>query len=105
MILTMQELQQRLERAGLPVAYRQFPRGKAPPPPYLCYLLENTSSFYADNHVYEIVQLYGIELYTVSKRPDLELAVETALSGLGWEKTEEYLDDEKCYQIIYEIEV
>ena len=46
-----------------------------------------------------------IELYTETKRPDLEAHLETVLSSFCWEKAEEYLDDERCYEIIYEIEV
>ena len=47
----------------------------------------------------------SIELYTESKDLEAENAVEAALKGLCWEKSEEYLDDEQCYEIIYEIEV
>lgn len=103
--MTLQELAALLETTGLPVAYRAFPVGQAPPLPYLCYLCTGTNNFDADDRVYQVFQGVDVELYTETKRPDLESAVETALSGLGWEKTEEYLDDEKCYQIIYEIEV
>lgn len=103
--MTLQELAALLETTGLPVAYRAFPAGKAPPLPYLCYLCTGTNNFDADDRVYQVYQGVDVELYTETKRPDLELAVEAALSDVGWEKTEEYLDDEKCYQIIYEIEV
>ena len=41
----------------------------------------------------------------VTAKPEAENAVETALKDLCWEKSEEYLDDEQCYEIIYEIEV
>ena len=48
---------------------------------------------------------YQVELYTSVKSPDMESVVEDALTGLNWEKTEEYLASEKLYQILYEIEV
>ena len=103
--MTLQKLAALLETTGLPVAYRAFPVGQAPPLPYLCYLCTGTNNFDADDRVYQVFQGVDVELYTATKRPDRESAVEAALSGLCWEKTEEYLDDEKCYQIIYEIEV
>ena len=55
--------------------------------------------------VYQVINRITIELYTESKAPEAENAVEAALKDLCWEKSEEYLDDEQCYEIIYEIEV
>ena len=55
--------------------------------------------------VYFSVGHYQVELYTSVKSPDAEALVEGALSGLCWEKSETYLDSERLYQILYEIEV
>lgn len=103
--MTLEEVAQMLQGTGLPVAYRAFPVGQAPPLPYICYLCTYSNNFDADDQVYLPVQRIDIELYTREKRPDLEEKLETALSGLCWEKAEEYLDDERCYEIVYEIEV
>ncbi len=103
--MSMEDILSLLQSTGLPVTYRAFPSGQAPSLPYPCYFCTETSNFCADNRVYQIVQGVDVELYTTDKRPDLEEAVEAALSGLIWEKTESYLDDERCYEIIYEIEV
>ena len=46
-----------------------------------------------------------MELYTSTKDPETEAKVEAALSGVCWEKAEEYIDAEKIYQLTYEIEV
>ena len=103
--MTLQELAEILRSTGLPVAYRAFPAGQAPFLPFICYLCTTSNNFDADDQVYFPVQQINVELYTAEKQPDVEALVETALSGLCWEKSEEYLDDERCYEIIYEIEV
>lgn len=89
------------------VAYRAFPKGKAPKLPFICYLCTQTNNFDADNAVYHVIQGVDIELYTKMKDPASETAVETALNNnhIVWEKYEEYIDDEECYQITYEVEV
>lgn len=89
------------------VAYRAFPKGKAPALPFICYLATQTSNFDADNTVYHVVQGVDIELYTRRKDEASEAAVEAALNenNIVWEKYEEYIDDEEVYQITYEVEV
>ena len=91
--------------AGNGRPYRAFPVGNAPPLPFVCYLFSSTNNFNADDVVYQVINRITIELYTESKDLEAENAVEAALKGLCWEKSEEYLDDEQCYEIIYEIEV
>ena len=103
--MSLEENKKLLETAGLPVAYRAFPVGNAPPLPFVCYLFSSTNNFNADDAVYQVINRISIELYTESKDLEAENAVEAALKGLCWEKSEEYLDDEQCYEIIYEIEV
>ena len=103
--MTLEELKTLLESTGLPVAYRAFPVGQAPDLPFICYLVEYSNNFDADNRVYHPINHISIELYTEFKNPDAEALVETALKDICWEKTEEYLDDERCYEILYEIEV
>ena len=89
------------------VAYRAFPKGKAPALPFICYLATQTNNFNADNHVYHVSQGVDIELYTRRKDYASEAAVEAALNAndIIWEKYEEYLDDEEMYMITYEVEV
>ena len=89
------------------VAYRAFPKGKAPALPFICYLATQTNNFNADNHVYHVIQGVDIELYTRRKDYTSEAAVEAALNAnnIIWEKYEEYLDDEEMYMITYEVEV
>jgi hypothetical protein len=103
--MTLEGIRKQLEATGLPVAYRTWPERKAPPLPYICYMVSYSNNFFADNVTYCPVDHIQIELYTKLKDPDNEDKVEKALSSFCWEKTEEYLDSERCYQILYEIEV
>lgn len=105
MVETLESIKALLESTGLPVAYRAFPEGAAPELPFLCYLVNGSRNLFADGGVYLEVDLIQIELYTKEKDPMAEDKVEKALSYFNWEKTETYIDSEKCYQILYEIEV
>lgn len=85
------------------VAYRVFPVGKAPKLPFICFLATSTDNFDADNSVYHVNQEVDIELYTKGKSEATESLVEEKLKELGlvWNKYEEWLDSEECYEIIY----
>ena len=101
--MTIEQLAALLEATGLPVAYQAFRTRQDPP--FLCYRFIYDVQFFADDEVYFSTGHYQVELYTSQKSPDTERAVEAALGDLGWDKTEAYLDEERIYQIIYEIEV
>ena len=105
--MTMEDVKTLLESTGLPVAYRSFPEGNAPTLPFVCYRFPYTNNFAADGVAYAIINHVNVELYTQVKDPETEGKVEAALTGAGiyWEKSETYLEDEKCFQILYEIEV
>ena len=105
--MTREDVKTLLESMGLPVAYRSFPEGGAPALPFLCYYSPYTNNFAADGVAYAIINHVNVELYTQVKDPTTEGKVEAALTGAGiyWEKSETYLEDEKCLQILYEIEV
>ena len=96
-------LAQLLAATGFPVAYRAFRTRQDPP--YICYVYVYDTQFFADDEMYYSAGHYQVELYTAAKDPAAEARVEAALEGLCWEKSEEYLQDEKVYQILYEIEV
>lgn len=103
--MALEELEKQLKATGLPVVYRAWPEKKAPPMPFICYLAAYSNNFSADGGVYHQADHIQIELYTRFKDPGSEDKVEQALSSFYWEKTETYIDSEKCYQILYEIEV
>jgi hypothetical protein len=89
------------------VAYRAFKNGSAPKLPYICYMATQTDNFTADNHVYAVIQGVDIELYTQNKDVTSEGLIESALNEnhIVWEKYEDYIEDENCYMITYEVEV
>lgn len=89
------------------VAYRAFPKKEAPELPFICYLETNTNNAFADNTVYKKKTSVDVELYTENKDTESEALIEDALSRnmIPWEKTENYIDSEKCFQITYTLEV
>lgn len=101
--MDLEKLKTRLSTTGYPVAYRYF---KSPQNlPYICYRVAYSRNLAADSGVYIRSDRVQIELYTRIKDQQAEGKVEQALSSFFWEKTETYVESEKCYQIIYEIEV
>ena len=46
-----------------------------------------------------------VELYLKYRSFLVERKVEKALKAFAWEKSVDYLSSERCYEIIYEIEV
>lgn len=103
--MTLEDLREILESTGIPVAYRAWPEDAAPPLPYICYIAAYSNNFAADGVVYHKISHIQVELYTEKKELLCEAKVENALASFFWEKEEIYLDDEKCYEILYEIEV
>lgn len=105
--MTLTEIKRMLDVTGLPVTERAWPEGKAPPLPFICYLVDpdGSDNFAADGVVYCAIDELQVELYTKYRDPNTEAKVEEALASHFWQKTVTYLDDEKCYQIQYELEV
>lgn len=103
--MTLDDLSRMLKSTGFPVTYRAWPENAAPPLPFICYVESYSNNFSADGEVYVKGSHIQIELYTALKDPAAEENLERALAGIVWEKTETYLSTEKCFQIMYEIEV
>ena len=89
------------------VTYYAWPVGEAPSLPFLCYVETGADNFGADNKVYYSARRIDVELYTQNKSSNDEALVDAALTNaeIFWSKDEEFLDDEKCWMITYEIEV
>lgn len=103
--MTLPELNVRLQETGLPVTYRAWPENEAPALPFICYLCTGANTLYADASVFHSWNNVRVELYTALKDLEAEAKVEAALHGFHWEKSETYIDTERCYMILYEIEV
>jgi len=108
--VTLQELYTALKAIGYPVAYSHFevtPQNPAPNPPFLTYREAYSSDLMADNLNYVGISNVQIELYTDKKDLAAEMKVQNKLKevGLPYAKTEAYLEDEKLFQVIYEIQI
>ena len=103
--MTLEECGELLETAEIPVTLGVFEEGEAPALPYICYFNPEDNNFAADGKVYHSSKVIHVELYTEKRDLEIEKAVEAVLSAFFYEKTATYLDDEKCYEILYELEV
>lgn len=96
---------------GLPYAYYAFKKpesdGVAQAPPFIVYLSPGRSDLFADNTNYQYILDLDIELYTRTKRYDLEQSVEAVLeaNGLTYGKIEAVIETEGLFQITYNTEV
>lgn len=100
----MQELKEILEQLNIPVAYSHF--NTATNPPCLTFRRDSTSNFGADNKVYKKINNYIVQLYTDFKNPTLETMLEDLFDAhnIFYDVvSEDYIDDEKMYEIIYEV--
>lgn len=105
--MSFEEIVTMLGGMGLPFAYHHFAEGESPGPPFLIYTTPRSHNFAADGKVYFKVKQMDVELYTDKKMPELEEQVEAVLDvhGLFYEKTETYIESEKLYEVLYEMEV
>lgn len=104
--MTLSELGTLLETTNYPVRYGFFAE-KPTSKPYIEYEATYTANFKADNKAYSKFQNVDIFLFTKTKDLIAEAAVEAKLdnANLYWDKTETYLNEEKVYQILYEVKI
>ena len=103
--MTLEKLANLLASTGLPVTYLAWPEGSAPPLPCICDRVASTHKRFSGGRGDQTRPRIHVELYTKVKDLDAESRVEDALREIPWQKSETYLNTEKCYQILYEIEV
>lgn len=105
MNLTQAELYQALKSLGMPVAYGSFTSPVSPP--FITYQFAYSNDIIADNVNYIEVSNFQIELYTAKKDLTAEKLVQDKLKELGlpYSKIEIFLEEEKLYQVIYEIQL
>lgn len=108
--MTLPELYQALVSTGLPVAYDHFDDTEdnpAPAPPFIVYLFSGSNDLIADNRNYVDVGNFQVELYTAKKDLLREKLVQDLLKSLElpYSKSEIWLESERMYQIIYEIQI
>jgi len=103
--LTQAELYQALKSLGIPVAYGSFSTPVTPP--FITYQFAYSSDLIADNQNYVDISNFQVELYTAKKDLAAEKLVQDKLKELGlpYAKTEAWIEEEKLYQIIYEVQL
>ena len=105
--MTHEEVVNLAEEIDIPSAYHHFAEGEVVNPPFLVYLYPSSNNFSADGKVYCKIHRLDFELYTDKKDTKLERQVESVLDkhGLFYEKTEVWIEKEKLYEVLYEMEV
>lgn len=105
--MTFQEVATTIRSIGFPFAYYQFPEGTAQAPPFICYFYSGDNDFKADNSNYQKIEHLNIELYTDEKNFEAEAQIENVLksAGLVWSRSEEYIDSERLYLVVYELDI
>ena len=103
--MTQTELFQALKSIGFPVSYGSF--SSPVTPPFITYQFAYSNDMMADNVNYVAIDDFQVELYTAKKDLVAEQKVQDKLKELGlpYRKFETYLDTEKMYQILYEIQI
>ena len=91
----------------LPYAYYAFDKDTAKAPPYLVYWSPGRSDLFADGVNYQEILDLNIELYTKTKRYDLETAIEANMraKNLAFSKTESAVESDGVFMITYATEV
>ncbi len=106
-MMTKERIEEILAETGIPFAYHHFTEENAVDPPFIVYLNDESSNFYADGVVYAVISSINIELYTDEKDHKLEEKIENIFKeyNVAWEKEEIYIESEQMYEILYQMEV
>lgn len=105
--MTHDEVMSLIGETGLPFAYDHFAEGESPKPPFLLFLYPRSANFAADGTAYHKINRLNIELYSDIKNPELETNIEAVLDkySIFFAKSEVWIESEKLYEVLYEMEV
>ena len=105
--MTYEEITEMVQEIGLPFAYHHFAEGESPNAPFLLFLSPGEHTFGADDLMYISFKKLDIELYTDEKSPEAEQRVEEILTqhGIFYTKNEIFIESERLYEVLYEMEV
>ena len=105
--MTHKDVMAMVDEMGMESAYHHFAEGESPEPPFVVFLYPKANNFSADGVAYFKVNRLNIELYTDLKDVELEQRVETVLDGHGifYAKSEVWIESERLYEVLYEMEV
>lgn len=94
--------------AHLNYVYNLFPGDEnAPSAPYVCCVVTGGEGFHADDINFQNKMRLELSLFTTTKDPSLEDTVMSIFDDMeiGYSWTENYITDEKIYQITYSFEM
>lgn len=105
--MTQEQIVAMVGKMGLPSAYDHFAEGQSPEPPFLVFLYPESRNFAADGIAYYKKKKLHIELYTEYKSVELEEQIETVLErhSIFYGKSEVWIESERLYEVLYEMEV
>ena len=103
--MTYMDLKGEMEALGFPCAYGSFK--SAPPIPFTVIQFAYSDDMMADNHNYKDIGNYQLEYYNSIKFPPDEILIQNKLKELKitYTKTEDYIESENLYQIVYDIQL
>lgn len=106
-MMSTDQIKDMLSEVGLPYEYDHFTTHNWIEPPFLVWRIPESDNFNADGIAYVKIDVLNIELYSDTKDWDNEKKIEDVLEkyGISYRKTGEYLDSEKMYEVLYEMEV
>ncbi|MDE5557806.1 MAG: hypothetical protein K2J32_09010 [Ruminococcus sp.] len=105
--MTHEEISEMMLEMGLPSAYEHFSENENPSLPFLIWWLDGENTFSADNYMYYSSLQLNISLYTDEKSLETEAEIERILKHhhIFYNKSEDWIESEKLYEILYEMEV
>ena len=105
--MTKTEVVTMVKELDLPFAYDHFAEGKSAKPPFCIYLYPSADNFAADGCAYFKQNNLHVEIYTDKKDVSLEEKVEAVFDkhGLFYAKSEVWIQSEKLYEVLYQMEV
>lgn len=105
--MTTEQVSEMIKEIGIPYAYYQFPEDTSVPTPFICFYFDEDDDLFADDVNYTNISNLFIELYSDNKDFNLEKQVESILKehDMSYLKSEVHLDNEKMFEIIYQMEV
>lgn len=105
--MTHDEVMSMMDEMKIPYAYHHFAEGESPDPPFMVFLYPGADNFSADGVPYYKIKRLEVEVYTDLKDIKLEDRVESVLEKheTFYSKSETWIESEKLYEVLYEMEV
>lgn len=105
--MTLAEFKTMLDSTNITFVYYQFKENQVPSLPFGVWFEVETNNFGADNKVYQEIHDIRVEFYAKNRDLTNEALIESVFNSnsIFWNKEITFLDDEKCFETIYSLEV